>query len=339
MAVKGKTGILLVNLGTPDAPTRKAVYRYLKQFLADPRVIDVGFVRNLIIPPYLPFRAVEASKGYQQLWMEEGSPLKVYGYRLAEGVQKLLGDDYAVELAMRYQNPSITDAIDTLMKQDIERLVVLPLFPQYASASTGSVQEEVMRVLSKNWYIPECKIIDSFYDYKPMIEIFAERARSKYDIEGYDHILFSYHGLPERHILKGDTCNHCMKDGCCDTVSSKNKLCYKAHCNATTRAIVEELGIPKENYTICYQSRLGRDPWIQPYTSDIIEEQAAKGAKRMLVFCPAFVSDCLETTVEVTDEYQELFEEKGGHTLDLVESLNDHPKWIEAVKDLLLENV
>ena len=332
----GKTGILLVNLGTPDAPTRSAVFRYLKQFLGDPRVIDRWFVRNIIVPfIILPFRSGESAKGYQALWMEEGSPLKVYGYQLAEGVQKLMGNDFIVELAMRYQNPSIESALKKLKEKKISRLVVLPLFPQYASASTGSVQEEVMRLLSKDWIIPEIKIIDAFYDHPGFIEAFIARGQ-QYDLIAYDHILFSYHGLPERQITKGDSCNHCFKKGCCDVINEKNQLCYKANCLATTRLIANGLNIEEQNYTICFQSRLGKDPWVQPYTSDVIEHLAKKGMKRILVFCPAFICDCLETTIEISDEYQEEFEEAGGEHLQLVEGLNAHPIWIQAVKDIVL---
>jgi len=335
MPSKGKTGVLLVNLGTPDAPTRSAVYRYLKQFLSDPRVIDVWPVRNIVVPfIILPIRSGSSAKEYKKLWTEEGSPLKVYGYRLSEGVQKHLGDEYIVELAMRYQNPSIESAIKKLMDQRVSRLIVLPLFPQYASASTGSVQEEVMKQLSKYWNMPDLKLIDQFYDYPAMIDVFAERGR-QYNLEDYDHVMFSYHGLPERQITKGDSCGHCFKEGCCNEISDRNQTYYKAHCEATTRAIVKKLNIAKEDYSVCFQSRLGRDPWVQPYTSDVIEKLAKEGKKKVLVFCPAFIADCLETTIEVSEEYQELFEEHGGEKLQLVEGLNDHPKWIEAVADLV----
>lgn len=330
-----KTGVLLVNLGTPDAPTRSAVYRYLKQFLSDPRVIDQALVRNFIVPVLiLPFRSGESAKGYQQLWMEEGSPLKVYGYSLVEKVQASLGDDYIVELAMRYQNPSIESALEKLMAKKVKELIVLPLFPQYASASTASVQEEVMRLLSKKWFIPTLKMIDSFYDNPLMIDAFVARGR-QYDIASYDHILFSYHGLPERQIAKGDTCNHCLKEGCCNTITDKNRLCYKANCVATTNAIVEKLNLKSSDYTICFQSRLGRDPWIQPYTSDVIEELAKAGKKRVLVFCPAFIADCLETRIEISVEYQEEFEAFGGEVLQLVEGLNEHPIWVESVVGMI----
>jgi len=335
MPNKGKTGVLLVNLGTPDAPTRSAVYRYLKQFLSDPRVIDVWPVRNIVVPfIILPIRSGASAKEYKKLWTEAGSPLKVYGYRLAEGVQAQLGDEYMVELAMRYQSPSIESALKKLMDQRVSRLIVLPLFPQYASASTGSVQEEVMKQLSKYWNMPDLKIIENFYDYQPMIDVFAERGL-EHDMDAFDHILFSYHGLPERQITKGDKCDHCFKEGCCDEISDRNQTCYKAHCAATTRAIAKKLNLSEDRYTICFQSRLGRDPWVQPYTSDIIEKLGKEGKKKILAFCPAFISDCLETTIEISEEYQEVFEEFGGEKLQLVSSLNDHPKWIEAVADLV----
>jgi len=340
MAVKSKTGVLLVNLGTPDAPTYGAVYRYLKQFLLDKRVIDIPWLlRQLLVRGIIvPFRSRATSKLYKKLWLEEGSPLMIYGTRLTEGVQQLLGEDYVVELAMRYQNPSIESAVDKMLSQPISNVIVVPLFPQYASASTGSAHEEVMRVFSKQQTIPEIKLINSFYDYEPMIDVFVANAK-KYDLASYDHVLFSYHGLPQRQLKKADKCNHCLQsEDCCQTISEKNQFCYSAQCHATTVALTEKMNLPKEKYSICFQSRLGNDPWVQPYTTDVLKERAAAGDKRLLVFCPAFVSDCLETTVEVLDEYQEEWEEMGGEHLDLVESLNDNPKWVEAVKELVLKN-
>ena len=340
MAVKSKTGVLLVNLGTPDAPTYGAVYRYLKQFLLDKRVIDIPWLpRQLLVRGIIaPFRSNSSAKLYKKVWTEEGSPLMVNGVKLTEGVQQLLGDDYVVELAMRYQNPSIESAVNKMLSQPISNVVVVPLFPHYASASTGSAHEEVMRIFSKQQTIPEIKFINSFYDYEPMLDVFVENSR-KFDLASYDHVLFSYHGLPQRQLKKADNCNHCLKvENCCNTISEKNQFCYSAQCHATTAALVEKLGLTKDKYSICFQSRLGNDPWVQPYTTDVLKDRAAAGDKRLLVFCPAFVSDCLETTVEVLDEYQEEWEEMGGEHLDLVESLNDHPKWIEAVRDLVVKN-
>lgn len=329
--------MLLVNLGTPDEPKKSAVYRYLKQFLLDRRVIDYSWLgRNLLVRGIiLPFRTGNSTKLYQQLWTPNGSPLKFYGEQLAKGVQEVLGNGYAVELAMRYQNPSIEAALERLLRQQVREITVFPMFPQYASATTGSVHEEVMRVLAKKEVIPAVRFINSYPDYGPMIEIFAENA-SNYDIGTYDHVLFSYHGLPQRQLRKADEQNHCLKSpDCCRTLSVKNRFCYSAQCYATTAALVKKLGLKEGSYTTCFQSRLGKEVWAQPYTSEIVEQRAKKGDKRLLVFCPAFVADCLETTIEISTEYQELFHEKGGEHLDLVESLNDHPRWIQAVADFI----
>lgn len=335
---KGKKGVLLVNLGTPNAPTYRSVFTYLNQFLTDGRVIDIPWlprqilVRGIIVP----FRSNSSAKLYKQLWTDKGSPLKFHGYALQEGVQKILGDDYLVELGMRYQNPSIESAFNNLVDAYVSEIIVLPLFPHYASASTGSVHEEVMGLLSKMQAIPPVKMINSFYDNPDMIKVFADNAR-KYDLEKFDHVLFSYHGLPQRHMRKADhSKSHCLKkEKCCETMCAENQFCYGAQCFATTHALAKELGISEDQYTQCYQSRLGRDPWMQPYTSDIIKERAEKGDKNILVFCPAFVADCLETTIEIKVEYQEEFEEEGGEHLQLVESLNDNPAWIEAVAKMI----
>ena len=336
----GKKGILLINLGTPDDPGRGAVYRYLKEFLMDRRVIDIPWLqRTLLVRGIIaPFRSGQSSKLYKELWTENGSPLKYYGEKLTEGVQKDLGSDFEVELAMRYQSPSIESGIDKLMKKGVSSILVFPLFPQYASASTGSAHEEVMRVISQKQVIPDVKMINSFHNLPGMIEVFSDNARA-FDIPSYDHILFSYHGLPARQLIKADpTGHHCKKaENCCAVLGVHNQHCYSAQCYDTTYAIANNLGLKKEDYTICFQSRLGRAEWNKPYTSDVLKIRAEKGDKKLLVLCPAFVADCLETTVEVSTEYMEEFQEMGGETVDLVPSLNDHPKWIKTVSDLIRE--
>jgi len=340
MVNEAKKAVLLVNLGTPDSPKRYDVYRYLKQFLLDRRVIDINPIsRNLLVRGIIaPFRSKPTGDLYKELWMDEGSPLKVYGERLRDGVQAHLGEDYVVELAMRYQNPSIEAALEKVLANSPKSLTILPLFPQYTSACNGSVYEEVNRILAKKLAIPKVNFISSFHDYEPMIDVFVKRAK-QYDIESYDHILFSYHGLPVRQMVKTDPGNHCgSSEDCCKTLTLKNQYCYSAQCYDTTYHIAEKLGLTKEQYSICFQSRLGRAPWLQPYTSDMIEHWAEKGVKRLLVFCPAFVADCLETTIEVSVEYQEEFEEMGGEHIQLVEGLNDHPDWIKAVAKLVKEN-
>lgn len=337
-----KTGVLLVNLGTPDAPDRGSVYRYLKQFLLDPRVIDYPWIaRQLLVRGIIvPFRSGSSSKLYKKLWTEEGSPLKVYGERLTAGVSEQLGEEFHVELAMRYQSPSIESAIERLEKKRISKLIVFPLFPHYASASTGSVHEEVMRVFSKKQIVLPLEMINSYPVDERMVDVFVNNTKS-FGVEHYDHILFSYHGLPERHMRKVDPGGtHCLKaKDCCKQIGPENQFCYSAQCHATTYAIAEKLGITEKDYTICFQSRLGKEEWVKPYTSDILQIRADAGDKKLLVLCPAFVADCLETTVEVLDEYAEEWEEMGGETIDLVPSLNDNPAWVKAVAEMVQEGV
>jgi ferrochelatase len=332
-----KKGVLLVNLGTPDNPQVPAVKKYLSQFLMDERVIDIPkFNRTLLVKGIIvPFRSPKTAKLYQEIWKENGSPLLHYSKLQAELLQEKLGDDYQVELAMRYQSPSIENALAKLKANLVESIKVIPLFPQYASASTGSVMQLVMELVSKWPTIPPISFVNSFHDNRQMIEIFAENAR-KHQVETYDHVLFSFHGLPERQLLKCDhTGSYCLKsDDCCDKFNDTNKFCYSAQGHDTARLLANELNLPKDKYTVCFQSRLGKEPWVQPYTTDVLKKLAAEGKKRLLVFSPAFVADCLETLYEITVEYHEEFKELGGEHVQLVESLNEHPKFIEALAEL-----
>ncbi|GAB3746327.1 ferrochelatase [Spirosoma pomorum] len=334
----GKTGVLIVNLGTPDSPSVPDVRKYLREFLMDGRVIDIPFVpRFLLINGIIvPFRAPKSAKVYKQLWSETGSPLKYYGQVVERELQKALGDDYVVKLAMRYQNPSIDVGLQAFQQMGLTNIIVIPFFPQYASASTGSVYEKVMNIV-KDWQvIPEIRFINRFLEHPKFIEGFVRLGRKYMDSYDYDHILFSYHGLPESQIRKGDvTRNVCKFGDCCGSLHATNQHCYRAQCFETTRRLVKELGIPEGKYTTSFQSRLGSDPWIKPYTDDVIKELGAKGVKSVLAFSPAFVADCLETTIEVGVEYKEMFEEHGGQHWQLVESLNDSPIWIETLVDLV----
>lgn len=330
----GKKGVLLVNLGTPDSPEVKDVKKYLDQFLMDGRVIDIPkFNRALLVKGIIvPFRSPKTSKLYKEIWNEKGSPLLYYSRIQAAMLQEQLGDGYQVELAMRYQNPSIEAALAKLKAGLVESIKVIPLFPQYASASTGSVMQLVMELVGKWATIPNISFVNSFHDNQLMIEVFAENAR-KHRPETYDHVLFSFHGLPERQLLKCDhTGSYCLKhEACCQTLNDTNKFCYSAQSHDTARLLAQELGIAKANYTVCFQSRLGKEPWVQPYTTDVLKRLAQEGKKRLLVFSPAFVADCLETLYEITVEYHEEFRELGGEHVQLVESLNDHPKFVEAL--------
>jgi ferrochelatase len=330
----GKKGILFVNLGTPDSPEVSDVRKYLDQFLMDERVIDIpAFNRTLLVKGIIvPFRSPKTAKLYKEIWDENGSPLLYFSKLQIAMVQEKLGDDYHVELAMRYQSPSILSALENMKAGLVESIRVIPLFPQYASASTGSVIQKVMEIVGKWQTIPPVSFVNSFHDDPVMIETFAENAR-RYQPETYDQVLFSFHGLPERQLIKCDhSGHHCLKkDNCCATLTDVNKYCYSAQSYDTARLIAEALNIPREKYSVCFQSRLGKEPWVQPYTSDVLKDLAAKGKKRLLVFCPAFVADCLETLYEVSVEYQEEFKELGGEEVQLVASLNDNPKWIEAM--------
>jgi ferrochelatase len=330
----GKKGILFVNLGTPDSPEVSDVRKYLDQFLMDERVIDIpAFNRTLLVKGIIvPFRSPKTAKLYKEIWDENGSPLLYFSKLQIAMVQEKLGDDYHVELAMRYQSPSILSALENMKAGLVESIRVIPLFPQYASASTGSVIQKVMEIVGKWQTIPPVSFVNSFHDDPVMIETFAENAR-RYQPETYDQVLFSFHGLPERQLIKCDhSGHHCLKkDNCCATLTDVNKYCYSAQSYDTARLIAEALNIPREKYSVCFQSRLGKEPWVQPYTSDVLKDLAAKGKKRLLVFCPAFVADCLETLYEVSVEYHEEFKELGGEEVQLVASLNDNPKWIEAM--------
>jgi ferrochelatase len=331
-----KTGVLVVNLGTPDSPATGDVRRYLIQFLTDPRVIDIPWLpRQLLVRGIIgPFRAPKSAKTYREIWMPEGSPLMVYGERLVAALRAAWREDVPVELAMRYQNPSIAAGLEALRRQDVERVVVFPLFPQYASATTGSVHDEVMRVLRGQANIPDLRLIDDYPDDPAFIGAFAEAGRA-HDPSAWDHVLFSYHGLPERQIRKADDRDVCRFGACCEALGPDNRRCYRAQCFATTRALAGELGLAEGGYTTCFQSRLGSDPWIQPYTSDVLKDLAGRGVKRLLVFCPAFTADCIETIDEIAVEYAEEFHEAGGEELRLVESLNDRAVWVEAITTML----
>ena len=336
--IKNRTGVLLINLGTPDSPSVGDVRSYLSQFLNDPRVIDIPWILrkilvNLII---VPFRAPKSAKIYKKLWTVNGSPLLYYSLKVKELLQKELESEYEVHLAMRYKNPSIANVMEQMKKRNYSKIIVIPLFPQYASASTGSAHDEVMRVLRSWWVIPDVTFVSQYYDHPTFINAIVERA-SKYDIDAFDHILFSYHGLPERHVDKVYNSGVCADHDCENEITEENKYCYKATCYATTRLLAEALKIPKNKYTVCFQSRLD-EKWLKPFSDKVVEECARKGMKKILAFSPAFTADCLETIIEIGDEYQEIFKSHGGERVQLVESLNDHPLWIRCLKEIVLEN-
>ncbi|MFT7611370.1 MAG: ferrochelatase [Parvicellaceae bacterium] len=330
-----RTGVLLINLGTPDSASVKDVRKYLKEFLNDPRVIDLPWLKrkllvNLII---VPLRAPKSAKIYEELFkLNDGkSPLLTYGQSVTQKVDEAIGSDIDVHFAMRYQNPSLESVLAEMRMQNYERIVLFPMYPHYASSSTGSTVEKAMDIISKWWAIPEIEIIGQFYNDQPFIKAVADNAR-KFDIASYDHILFSYHGLPIRQLDKVYVDGReCIDHDCEQGVQEGSELCYKAVCYETTSLITKELGLSKGQYSTAFQSRLGKDPWIQPFADVSIEELAKQGKKKMLVFSPAFVADCLETTIEIGHEFAEIFKENGGDQLDLVPSLNDNADWIEYI--------
>lgn len=310
------TGVLLINLGTPDAPTPKAVRRYLRQFLSDPYVIDINpvarwFLVNFIIAP---FRSGKSAAAYQKIWTEEGSPLLVNTLKLAKAVQEKLGMKYAVQIGMRYGEPSIRHALWRLNHRDINKILVLPLYPQYASSSSKTCIEEVKRVVKKLKISKPIDFFPPFFDHPGFIRSFAEIGRPFLNV---DYVLFSFHGLPERHIKKGDP--------------------YRDQCFATAEALAKELKLAKGKYSVSFQSRLGRTPWIKPFTDLELVRFAQEGKKKVTVFSPAFVADCLETLEEIAIRGRESFISEGGEALTLVPSLNDHPTWVEAVTASICE--
>jgi ferrochelatase len=333
-----KTGVLLVNLGTPDNPKTPAVRRYLREFLMDGRVIDIPkWQRFLLVQGIIaPFRAPKSAKTYQELWTEKGSPLLIYGYSVKKLLQEKLGNDYHVVLGMRYQKPSIKQALEELKSAQIHKIIILPLFPQYASATTGSVHEKTMQIVSKWANIPEITFISQYCNHIGFIQAFAEQGKKYLSHEPFDHVVFSYHGLPERQITKHDITKTCLASSdCCAVYSTRNHLCYRAQCFETSRQLAKVLNLAPEHYTVSFQSRLGKNPWIQPYTDETIKKLVSENKKRILIFSPSFVADCLETSIEIGVEYKHLFESLGGERWQLVESLNDSPLWIDTLTDLV----
>jgi len=334
-----KIGVLLINLGTPDSPSVPDVRKYLRQFLMDGRVIDIPLIpRFLLVNGIIaPFRAPRSAKVYKSVWMEEGSPLKVYGHKLEKLVQQELGDNFIVRLGMRYQSPSITSGMEELRKANVSQIIAVPLFPQYASATNGSVFEIITEIV-KSWQtIPALTLTGPFFNQDFFIDPIVEQIRSANVSGKFDQILFTYHGLPERHIRKGDTSGKCFTTDCCANFGDHNQLCYRAQCFQTTKIITEKLGLKEGSFTTSFQSRLGRDPWIKPYTDKVISAWPQKGIKSVLALSPSFVSDCLETTEEIGEEYKELFEKSGGENWELMPCLNDNANWAAGLSRWIAE--
>lgn len=332
-------GILLVNLGTPDAPTTSAVRRYLREFLSDPMVIDINPAARWMLVNFIiaPFRSPKSAEAYKKVWMAEGSPLLIHTRNLARKVQEKLGGNFKVSVGMRYGRPSIATAVEELMQAGVSEIRMLPLFPQYAASSTGSAVVEFERIMKLRKDAPPFRVLPPFYRDAGFIEAFAKVGEPILAKVRPDHVLFSFHGLPERHILKEDPVgNHCLKfEECCEQDVMQNQKCYRAHAFKTTHALIKRIGIPEDVYSISFQSRLGRTPWLKPYTDLVIPELIKKGKTRLVVFCPAFVADCLETLEEIGIRARESALAAGAEAFEFVPSLNDHPVWVEAVAGLV----
>ena len=330
--------LLLVNLGTPNTPSYWSVYKFLNQFLMDKRVLDYPFILRFILVNFIicPLRSFSSSKIYKKLWHPEtGSPL-LHNTKLLTGKIKKLLPDYDVDYAMRYQNPSIEKTLNKLLENNPDELIIMPLFPHYAASTTGSVFAEISRILDKRWSVPEVRFVNQFYDNKYFIDAWLDQAK-KFDMNNYDKIVFSYHGLPMSHVNKIYNDTLCSDNDCELGITKENKFCYKATTYETTKLLAEKLNINPDNYIVSYQSRLTKN-WLEPFSDEVINELGKSGNENVLVFSPAFTADCLETIIEIGDEYKELFEEAGGKILDFVPSLNYSDKWVDAIINIINED-
>lgn len=327
-----KRAVLLANLGSPDKAETTAVRKYLNQFLMDPYVIQLPWIlRRLIVSLFvLPSRPKESSKAYQKVWLKEGSPLVVLSEKLKQALQEKL--DIPVAAAMRYGNPSIESELLKLKEQKIDEVVFIPLYPHFADSTVTTSIEEAKRVIQKHKLNIKLSSISPFYDNDDYIQSLVSSAQA-YLSQDYDHIVFSYHGLPESHLTKLDTSgSHCLQqDDCCQQAHDCHAHCYRHQVFQTTQRFVEKVGLSEQQYSIAFQSRLGRAKWLAPNTEDIITDLAKSGNKNILVICPAFVTDCLETLEEIALRGQEVFSEAGGETLTLIPCLNDHPDWVTTL--------
>ncbi len=330
-----KTAVILINVGTPDEPKVSAVRRYLSEFLNDRRVIDLPLIAqkllvNLII---VPFRAPKSTKLYQRLWTEKGSPLLYFSESVQSGLQEKLGKTADVFMAMRYGNPSINKALSAIRTGNYDKIIVFPQFPQYASSTNGTAIHAVIDGIRKWNTIPEIQIINQFYDHPSFLQAYADRIKS-YNPESFDHVVFTYHGLPNRHLKKNHPNESISSCNCENQLPEFGKFCYKATCYQTTRLLAQLLNLDKSKYSVSFQSRLSNN-WMTPFTDKNLIDHAKSGYRKILVVAPSFVADCLETTVEIGYEYKEMFKREGGEKLEMVESLNDSSHWIDAMSEIL----
>ena len=326
-------GALLINLGSPDSPDPKDVKRYLGEFLMDERVIDLPkplrtfLVKGII----LNTRPKKSAKAYKKIWWEEGSPLIVLSKRLQEAVQNKVS--VPMGLAMRYGSPSIEQGIKSLVDQGVDEVMLIPLYPQFAMATTETILVLAEKIKNEKYPKLEFTVLPPFYNHPDYIKVLSQSIQEDLKDKKWEHLLFSYHGIPERHIRKSDiTKSHCKIDkSCCQTTSEAHQYCYRHQCYETTRQVADYLELKEGTYSTSFQSRLGVDPWLQPYTDQTVARFAKKGIKNMAIVTPAFVSDCLETLEEIGMEAAEDFEEKGGEELHVIPCINSRTDWVNVM--------
>ena len=337
MNTSGKRAILLMNLGSPDSTSVPDVRRYLMEFLMDGRVIDYPwlFRKVLVGGIIVPSRAANSAEAYETIWTKEGSPLVVLTRQLQEALQAKVEEP--VEIAMRYGNPSMEEGFERLLQRlpGLEEVIAVPLYPHYAMASYETAVEHAKEVHKRKKYAFKLEFVPPFYNDPGYLLALSELIRP-YLTRPYDHILFSYHGIPARHLKKTDpTGNHCLQSaGCCDMASPAHAFCYRHQCFTTTREVVKALNIPAEKHSNSFQSRLGKG-WLEPFTDIRLEQMPGEGIKKLLILCPAFVSDCLETLEEIAMRGRETFLKAGGEEYTMIPCLNTDPRWVDALQNLV----
>ena len=334
-----KQGVLLANLGSPDSPDVSAVRRYLKEFLMDGRVLDAPTpIRWMIVNLFiLPFRPKNSAHAYQQIWEKDGSPLILHSKRLKERVSAEL-DDLPISLGMRYGNPSLKEAADQLRAQGVEKVLLVPLYPHYAMSSFETVVAKVQENESSEDNPMDISVMPAFYNRDTYIDALYASAHDSLK-QSFDHYLFSYHGLPERHLRKSDiTGQHCLKvDNCCSVDSSAHQFCYRHQVMETSKLFASKANLPQGKWSVAFQSRLGRDPWLNPNTADRVVELAEQGIKKLWVIAPSFVSDCLETLEELEMQIADDFKAAGGELFYYTPAMNTHDSWIKSLSTLISE--
>lgn len=340
-----RTGVLLINIGTPDEATPKAVGRYLREFLMDGYVLDMPFIKRwlLVNRIIVPRRKYTSAQHYQEIQTAEGSPLMFHTQRFAKGLSEELANrdgEYVVEIGMRYGNPSIRAALSKLQRSSVNRVIVAPLYPQYTQSSFATAVTEAKKRAQEFGFGNQVSFVQPFYEHPGFVKASAQLIADYLGERELDHVLFSYHGVPVRHIKQIDPSGkHCLgSNDCCAEIGVVNQNCYRAQCTATSRAIARELSLEADRYTTCFQSQFGRDEWIGPSLENLLRELPSRGSRRVAVYCPSFVADCLETLEEIGIRGREEFKEAGGEDLSLVPCLNSDAAWIKAAASLIVES-